>query len=100
MEYPYCHAELAPVVLSCKACGRDVSVVRPLLEAQEGMNAKLSALEERIEQLSQSILTTLAKHHEIPEEGANHSEEQNALILEKEQDDHRILRYFVSFFLT
>ena len=99
MECPYCNAELAPAVLSCKACGRDVSVVRPLLEAQEGLNAKLSALEERIEQLNQSFLISLSKTHEIPSDEAGHSENLNALVLEREQNDHHDLRYLVSLFL-
>ena len=99
MECPYCNAELAPAVLSCKACGRDVSVVRPLLEAQEGLNAKLSALEERIEQLNQSILTNLSKAHELPIDEANISGNPNVLAIERVQNDHHYLRYFVSFLL-
>jgi len=47
MNCPYCDAGLSPSVLSCKACGRDISVVRPLLE-------RIDRLEQAVDELKQS----------------------------------------------
>jgi len=46
---PYCDAEITATALSCRACGRDLTAVLPLLRRLDDVEMRLSAIETREE---------------------------------------------------